>query len=87
MDFVRGIWNKAKRLNKTIVLPEAEDIRILKATELIHKGRLAKIILIGKEESIKKSADANDIDLAGAQIINPRNYKKLDGYVQILKEK
>lgn len=78
MDFIREIWNKAKRLDKTIVLPESDDPRILKATELIHKSKLAKIILIGKEDGEHSS---------GAKIISPRNHPKLDKYVQILKDK
>lgn len=87
MNFIQEIWNKSKKLNKTIVLPEANDIRILKATELIQKTRLAKIILIGKKEEINKLSEANDIDLSSTQIISPRDFENLDKYVQILKEK
>lgn len=87
MDFVHDIWNKAKRLNKTIVLPEADDIRILKATELILKSRLAKIILVGKEDEIKGLAAKNDVDISAAQVITPRSHPKLDKFTQILKEK
>ena len=47
MDFIKETWNKAKALQKTIVLPETEDARVLKAAELIVKSKLAKIILIG----------------------------------------
>ncbi len=87
MNFIQDIWNKAKRLNKTIVLPESDDARILKATELILKSKLAKIILVGQEPDIKKMAARNDIDLSSAQIINPRAHLNLDKYTQILKEK
>ncbi|MFH1361618.1 MAG: phosphate acetyltransferase, partial [bacterium] len=87
MDFIHDIWNKAKRLRKTIVLPETDDLRVLKATELITKSRLAKIILIGKETEITKLAAENDIDLNGTQIITPRNHPKLDNFTQALKEK
>jgi phosphate acetyltransferase len=78
MDFIREIWTKAKRLNKTIVLPESDDNRILEATNLICKSKLAKVILIGKEDGTHSS---------GAKIISPRNHPKLDKYVQILKDK
>ncbi len=87
MDFIQEVWNKAKRLNKTIVLPEADDTRVLKAAELILKSKLAKIILIGKEEGIKKTASENDIDISSAQIVTPRSHPRLDKYTQILKEK
>jgi phosphate acetyltransferase len=87
MDFIQKIWSKAKRLNKTIVLPETEDTRILKAAELIQKSKLARIILTGKEETIKKLAEENDIDLSLIKIIEPRSFPNLDQYVQTLKNK
>jgi phosphate acetyltransferase len=87
MDFIQEIWNKAKRLNKKIVLPEADDPRILRASSLIHKSKLAQITLIGEEEKIKKIAEENNIDISSVNIIYPRNFPNLDKYVQILKEK
>ena len=87
MNFIQEIWNKAKRLNRTIVLPESEDIRVLKATELTLQSKLANIILIGDEGKIQGLAQENNINLTNAQIINPRKCEKLDKYVQLLKEK
>ncbi|MBI5399861.1 phosphate acetyltransferase [Candidatus Saganbacteria bacterium] len=87
MDFIQEIWNKAKRLNKTVVLPETEDSRVLKAAELITKSKLARIILIGQPEEVKKAARENNTDLAGIPIIYPREHPKLDKYTQILKER
>mgnify|MGYP001790198963 FL=1 len=41
---------EAKKLNKTIILPETEDERILRATEKIINEGIAKIALVGNEE-------------------------------------
>jgi phosphate acetyltransferase len=87
MDFVNEIWNKAKKLHRTIVLPETEDARIIKAAELILKSKLAEIILIGEEDKIKNLAGARGADLSGAKIIHPLKHPGLDKYVQVLKEK
>lgn len=87
MDFIKEIWTKAKRLNKTIVLPECDDLRVLEAAELIIKAKIAKVVLVGKEDDIKKLASSNNVDLAGAKIVEPRKQDNLDKYVQILKEK
>jgi len=87
MDFIQDLWNKAKRLNKTIALPEAEDVRVLKATELILKSRLAKVILVGDEDKVRQTASENDIDISGATIVVPRKHPKLDKYTQVLKER
>ncbi|OGB90234.1 phosphate acetyltransferase [candidate division WOR-1 bacterium RIFCSPHIGHO2_01_FULL_53_15] len=78
MDFIKETWNKAKALQKTIVLPETEDARVLKAAELIVKSRIAKVILLGEERGG---------DLAGATFIDPLKHPRLDKYVQILKER
>jgi phosphate acetyltransferase len=87
MDFIRECWTKAKRLNKTITLPEANDPRVLKATELIVKSKLAKVVLVGKANEINKVASENDIDISGAKIIYPREHPKLDKFTQVLKDK
>ena len=50
MDFLQTIKQKAKADKKTIVLPESQDLRVLKATEQIIKEDLAKVILIGNEK-------------------------------------
>lgn len=87
MDFIQETWNKAKRLNKTIVLPETEDARVLKAAELITKAKLAKIILIGDKEKFKCVAGAGDVDLSQSTIIDPLKFNNIDKYIQILKDK
>jgi len=87
MEFINETWNKAKKLNKTIVLPETEDARVLKAAELITKSHLANIILIGDAEAIKKVPGAQDADLSRTTIIDPLKFPQLDKYVQVLKDR
>ena len=48
MSFIETIKQRAKQNIKTIVLPEAEDIRTLKATEIVLREKYEKIILIRK---------------------------------------
>ncbi len=74
--FYRYNYQKSIKRFKTIVLPEATDIRTLKATEKILQEKIANIILIGNEKEIKKLADENNIDIKSAQIINPSSYDK-----------
>ena len=56
MSFIEDIKNRAKKDIKTIVLPEAEDIRTLKATERVMQEGYADIILIGNKEQVRKLA-------------------------------
>ena len=69
MSFIEEIKQRAKKQIKTIVLPEATDIRILKAAETVKQERYAKTILIGDEEQVRKIAKQNTIDIEGIEII------------------
>lgn len=81
MDFIQDFWGKARRLNKTIILPETEDPRILKAADIITKSHLAKIILIGDPEIITPFAVQNGADLTGVKIIDPVKSLLLEKYI------
>ena len=54
MSFIEEVKQRAKQEIKTIVLPEAEDIRILQATEQVLKEQYANIVLVGNQEKIEK---------------------------------
>ena len=86
MAFIEDIKQRAKKEIKTIVLPEAQDVRTLKATEKVLKEGYAKIILIGNQEEIQKKADENKINIVGAKIIEPIKSKRYDEYVNLLYE-
>ena len=86
MSFIEEIKQRAKQDIKTIILPEAQDIRTLKATEQVLKEGYAKIILVGNKEEIEEKALENKIDISGAQIIEPTNSEKYEEYVNLLFE-
>ena len=65
-QFLDSMIAKAKADKKTIVLPEGEDERTLKAAEEILKQDIANLIILGKEDEIKSS----NYDLQEAQIID-----------------
>ena len=56
MSFIEGIKEKARQDVKTIVLPESEDERTLRAAAQVLREGTAKLILIGNEEKIKADA-------------------------------
>lgn len=72
MEFV-GIVNdlikRAKGLNKRICLPEATDVRVLKAAEYIGKNNIATVILPGNKEEILSIATTEKIDLSNENIL------------------
>ena len=86
MSFIQEIKEKAKADLKTIILPEATDPRILKATEIIKKEGYAKIILIGKEKEIKAKAEELKIQTEGTKIIDPEKSENTERYAKELYE-
>lgn len=84
MGFIDGIKEKARQNRKTIVLPEAEDIRTLQAAAQIQKEDIADLVLIGKEADVKKLA--GDLDISKAKIVDPETSDKLDDYVDLFVE-
>lgn len=50
MDVVKIIRQKARRETKTIVLPEGEDPRVSEAIKIIKSEKIAKLIVLTKED-------------------------------------
>ena len=81
MGFVELLKKRAKENIKTIVLPETEDMRTLEATDKILKEGVAKIVLIGNEETIKAKAAEGGFDISGATIVDPETSDRTQAYI------
>ncbi len=77
-NIIDEIKNKAKALQKRIVLCEGEDQRVVKAAADATKEGIAKIVLLGNEAEIK--AANPDVDLTGVEIVDPLTSDKLPEY-------
>ena len=86
MSFIDQIKQRAKKEIKTIVLPEATDLRILKATQIVNTEGYAKIILVGNEEKVRELAKENQIDLGDAKIVDPEKSAEKERYAKALYE-
>ena len=86
MTFIEQIKQRAKQSIKTIVLPEATDIRILEAAKIVKEEGYAKVILIGNEEEVKKLSKEKNIDISGTEIVDPAKSEKTKKYAKALYE-
>ncbi len=86
MSFIDEIKKQAKTVIKTIVLPEATDVRTLEATDKIIKEGFAKIVLIGNKEEIIKLANENNFNISNANIVEPLTSDKYEEYAESLYE-
>ncbi|MBO5712754.1 MAG: phosphate acetyltransferase [Clostridia bacterium] len=81
-NILAEIKQKASALNKTVVLPEGEDKRVvLAAVETVKQG-IAKIVLLGNENDVKALNGGNE--LTGVTVIDPVTYEKTNEYAEML---
>lgn len=83
-SFAEELKKRAGEKQRTIVLCEGEDKRVVEAAQRCIEEGVAKIILLGKESEIK--AANPDADLTGVEIINPATSPKLEEYANLLYE-
>ena len=85
-EIIKTLKQRAKKDVKTIVLPEAEDLRILEATDRICKEEFSKIILVGNKENIVNKANEHNLDISKAEIVEPLLSEKYEKYANDLYE-
>lgn len=89
MSVIDSIKERAKKVQKTIVLPESMDERTFKAAEQVLKEGIANIIIIGTPEEVEKYSKGCDI--SKATIIDPNTHEKTalyeDLFVELRKSK
>jgi phosphate acetyltransferase len=86
MGLIESIKENAKKELKTIVLPEPEDERVLKATQMVLEEKTANVVLIGNIDTIKADAAACGATIDGATIIDPKSFDGIDKYIDELVE-
>ncbi|MBO4680773.1 MAG: phosphate acetyltransferase [Clostridiales bacterium] len=86
MGFIDTIKAKAKVDLKTIVLPESEDDRTIKAAAAVVKEGFALPIILGAEEDVKASAERLGVSLEGVKILDNTKSADIDRYAALLAE-
>lgn len=76
--FLDRIKERAKMDKKTIVLAEGEDIRTIKAADMILKEGIANIIILGNKAKIAELAIG--LDISGATILDPETDEKREQF-------
>jgi phosphate acetyltransferase len=86
--FLYNLVQTAKANKRHIVLPEATDPRILKATEILLDQDIVNITLLGNEDEVKAIIKKSGlhINFDEIQIIDPQYSPRLFDYVETLYE-
>lgn len=83
-DLINQLRERAAKIPKTIVYPEATDARVLRAAARIVAMRLAKPVLIGPPDPIEKKAQELGIQLSHIEIVDPRSQTLSEHYAKLL---
>ena len=70
---LRVVGNKARRNPKRIVFAEADNLKILKAAQIVYDEGIGYPILLGDESKIKLIAAEAGVDIEGLPILDPRS--------------
>ena len=68
---VRLMTHKARRDPKRVVFAEADNLKILKAAQIVRDEGIAKPILLGPVAKIQRILSENNIELADVPIVDP----------------
>jgi phosphate acetyltransferase len=69
--FQYELIERSKRQRRSIVLPEGEEERILRAAEIVLLRGICDITLLGNPDEIRKKINALGLSLGDVQIIDP----------------
>ncbi len=86
MDLMKKIWASAQANKKKIVLAEGNEERNIAAAEKICKLGLADVILVGNKDEILNKARGLDVDVSGAEIVDPEESENLEKYIEAFYE-
>ncbi|MCX6086754.1 MAG: phosphate acyltransferase, partial [Caldiserica bacterium] len=87
MSVIEEIRAKAKALHRTVILPEGNEDRTLKAAQMLVSGGIADVILVEDETSIRANATRLGVDLTGVQIVDPKTSPKAAEFAALIFEK
>ena len=86
MGILQKIIEKARTQNKTIVFPEGNEPRTIKAAAILKTEGIVRPVLLGNPAEVLAEADRLDTDLSGVKIIDPAEDPKTGSYAETLYE-
>lgn len=86
MKLLERVIKNAQGYQKRIVLPEGTEPRILRATEIILKEKIARLILLGNPVDVMKAAEEYGVNIHGAVLVDPRTDSRRETYADLMVE-
>ncbi len=76
------IKDKARAQNRTVVLPEGIEPRVIQAAKTIIEEKIAKVILLGNKDEVTKLATDNGLDINQVELIDPETSEHLPSFAE-----
>jgi phosphate acetyltransferase len=83
-NVMETVYARARSGHKTVVLPEADDVRTVAAAERIVREGLAKVILVSPLWKIEAAAKQAGADISGCRIVDPASSPERGRFAQTL---
>lgn len=87
MNLIEQLAEKVSRVYPSIVFPEGEDERILRAAQKLRSEGILNPIIIGKREEVEDTARNLSLEISDFNCIDPSEYPHLDELVEKLVER
>lgn len=84
MSVFERVMDVARQQRRQVVLPEANDERVLQAADLASKQRIATPVLLGDADTIAAHARRLKLALEGVKIVDPATYSRRDHYIEAM---
>ncbi|WP_329415896.1 phosphate acetyltransferase [Nocardia vinacea] len=78
--FEYQLIERARANRKTIVLPEGDDDRILRAAGRVLQRKIADLVILGDEAAVRARAAELGVDISAARVLDPRTSGYLDEF-------
>lgn len=84
--FKQNLFKKAASKVVKVVLPESEDERVLRASEILAASKAVEIVLLGDEGQVRTNAEKFGVNLAGVSVVDPLTSTLKEEFAQTLFE-
>ena len=86
MAIVERLIAQAKQRQRSVVLPEGDDPRILQAARRLHDEGIARPVLIGERAALEEAASSAGVPLDPIETVSPSASAALDAYAALYVE-
>ncbi|MGW0180782.1 phosphate acetyltransferase [Nocardia sp. NPDC003345] len=80
--FEYQLIERARADRKTIVLPEGDDDRVLRAAGRVLQRKIADLIILGDETAVRARAAELGVDITDATVLDPRTSDHIDDFAR-----